>query len=201
MALVDVLGAMRTILRTTLVAWLAAVALAACSVASGPPPTSPPTNPVASGSVAAAGAGSTSSGSTRSGSGGVRGTGGIAVPNPSDGGLPPVEPTLVVARPGRLDTHPVMVTGLEARVEGSHAIVQLSWWSGVAPCSVLDSVVVDRAGATIALTVREGADQLGVACIELAQYKATLVDLGPLAPGMYTISALGEVTPVTVTVR
>ena len=199
MALVDVLGAMHTILRTTLVAWLAAVALASCSVASRPPPTSPPTNPVASGSVA--GAGSTSSGSTRSGSGGVRGTGGIAVPNPSDGGLPPVEPTLVVARPGRLDTHPVMVTGLEARVEGSHAIVQLSWWSGVAPCSVLDSVVVDRAGATIALTVREGADQLGVACIELAQYKATLVDLGPLAPGMYTISALGEAPPVTLTVR
>lgn len=199
MALVDVLGAMRTILRTTLVAWLAAVALASCSVASRPPPTSPPTNPVASGSVA--GAGSTSSGSTRSGSGGVRGTGGIAVPNPSDGGLPPVGPTLVVARPGRLDTHPVMVTKLEVRVQGTHAIVQLSWWSGVAPCSVLDSVVVDRAGATIALTVREGADQLGVACIELAQYKATLVDLGPLAPGMYTISALGEAKPVTVTVR
>ena len=199
MALVDVLGAMHTILRTTLVAWLAAVALASCSVASRPPPTSPPTNPVASGSVA--GAGSTSSGSTRSGSGGVRGTGGIAVPNPSDGGLPPVGPTLVVARPGRLDTHPVMVTGLEARVEGSHAIVQLSWWSGVAPCSVLDSLVVDRAGATLALTVREGADQLGVACIELAQYKATLVDLGPLAPGMYMISALGEAPPVTLTVR
>ena len=66
---------------------------------------------------------------------------------------------------------------------------------------MLDSVDVKRAGETFTLTVREGADQLDVACIAIAQYKGTVLDLGPLAPGTYTISAFGEAPPVTVTVR
>jgi hypothetical protein len=38
-------------------------------------------------------------------------------------------------------------------------------------------------------------------CIEIAMYKATIVDLGELEPGEYTIRASeGEAPPITVTV-
>jgi hypothetical protein len=117
-------------------------------------------------------------------------------PGPSDGPTP----TVVVAKPGRLDVHPIGATRVEASATGHRVSARLSWWSGVAPCSVLDSVGVVRTGTKIVLTVREGADQRGVACIELAMFKATLVDLGELAPGTYTVSALGEAPPVEVVV-
>ena len=180
----DVLGGMHAILRPTVLAWFTASVLAACSVAGASPTASLPDNPPASVPIVDSG-----------------GTGDLPAPGPTGGALPPATPTLVVPRPGRLHTHPVGVTGLEAHVEGAHEIVQLSWWSGVAPCTVLDSVDVKRAGDTFTLTVREGADQLDVACIAIAQYKGTVLDLGPLALGTYTISAFGEAPPVTVTVR
>jgi hypothetical protein len=38
-------------------------------------------------------------------------------------------------------------------------------------------------------------------CIEIAKLKATIVDLGELAPGQYTISSPGgEAQPVVVTI-
>ena len=46
----------------------------------------------------------------------------------------------------------------------------------------------------------EGADRRDVACIDIAMLKATMVDLGALRPGTYTISAGGEATPVRVVV-
>jgi hypothetical protein len=65
---------------------------------------------------------------------------------------------------------------------------------------VLDSVVVTPTGKAIALTIIEGADKLGVACIELAMLKATVVDLGELDPGTYKISAGGDAPPIQVVV-
>ncbi|MDP9481860.1 MAG: hypothetical protein M3P84_01405 [Chloroflexota bacterium] len=111
------------------------------------------------------------------------------------------EPTIVVAKPGRLEPHPVGATRIESRVTDRRVVIRLTWYSGVEPCSVLDSVGVTRTGNDIVLTLREGADQLGVACIELAMLKATIVDLGELEPGTYTISAGGDAPPIQVVVN
>ena len=118
-------------------------------------------------------------------------------PDPVD----PGNPTIVVPKPGRLDVHPVGASAIEPRVDGRRVTVKLSWWSGVPPCNVLDSVGEVRTGQQIVLTIREGADQRNVACIELAMLKATIVELGELEPGTYTIAAFGEVAPVEVVVR
>ena len=110
-------------------------------------------------------------------------------------------PTFVVPKPGRLQVHPVDAATIEPRLVGRRVFVKLTWWSGVEPCSVLDSVGVARTGNAIDLTIREGADRLDVACIEIALLKATVVDLGELAPGTYTISAGAQATPVQVVVE
>ena len=185
---------MHTILRTLALIGLAVVGLTACSATGGRAPT--PSNPTVTPT-------SPASSEPSVGDGGATSTSAppITVPAPPISDPAPPKATLVVPRPGRLNTHPVRVARLDARVEGSQAIVRLSWWSGVEPCTVLDSVVVVRTGSTIALTVREGADRLDVACIAIAQYKATVVDLGSLVPGTYTISAFGEAPPATLIVR
>ena len=188
------LGAMHTILRTVVLIGLAVVGLTACSATGGLAPT--PSNPTvtatspASSEPSVGGDGATSTSAPP-----------ISVPAPPISDPAPPKATLVVPRPGRLASHPTGVAALEAHMEGTRAIVRLSWWSGVEPCTVLDSVVVVRTWSTIALTVREGADRLDVACIAIAQYKATVVDLGSLAPGTYTISAFGEAPAATLIVR
>jgi hypothetical protein len=120
--------------------------------------------------------------------------------DPGASGLPEGQPTLVVPKPGRLDVHPVGATKLEAQVDGRRVRVTITWWSGVEPCSVLDSVALTTDGTNIAIELREGADQLGVACIQIAMLKATVVDLGTLTPGVYAISAWGMAAPIRVTV-
>lgn len=115
----------------------------------------------------------------------------------------PGEPlgTLVSPQPGALDPHPVPARRLSATVEGARVIVRLDWVSGVAPCSALSGVGVSRTGDTFVLTIREGSSEMGVACIDIAMYKATLVDLGSLAAGSYTIRAEpGDAAPISVVV-
>lgn len=122
---------------------------------------------------------------------------------PSPGATLPGEPlgTLVSPQPGALDPHPVPARRLSATVEGTRVIVRLDWVSGVAPCSALSGVGVSRSGDTFVLTIREGPTETNVACIEIAMYKATLVDLGTLAPGSYTIRAEpGDAAPISVLV-
>ena len=111
------------------------------------------------------------------------------------------QPTLVVAKPGQLDPRPLPASKLEATVDGRRVLVKASWTSGVEPCNVLDSVVVDRSGTDIAITIVEGTSDPNAMCIEIAMFKATIVDLGELEPGIYTISSPGgEARPITVTV-
>jgi hypothetical protein len=109
---------------------------------------------------------------------------------------------LVVPQPGTNDPHPVSVVKIRAAVDGHHLTVELRWWSGVAPCSILDRVDVSRDGTTFTLTPMEGSGGGQVACIDIAQLKATVVDLGDLDPGTYTIHSSGnpEPTPIEVTV-
>lgn len=127
------------------------------------------------------------------------------VTSPPDGGgvdpgLP--QPAFVVPQPGQLQTHPVAVQALTPMVEGRRVTVRADWVSGVEPCYVLDRVEVARDGATFTVALFEGSSDLDVACIEIAMYKATLVDLGELEPGSYVVqSADGSAPPASFTVE
>ena len=146
------------------------------------------------------------SGASGGGSSGSGGDTGVGIDPPvitGPGGAAPIGPpraTIVTPKPGRLDVHPVGASTVEGSVSGRRVTIRLTWWSGVAPCSVLDSIDVVRTGSAIVLTIREGADQRGVACIDLAMLKGAIVDLGELAPGSYTISAGGDAPPILVVV-
>src|SRR4051794_12746824 len=101
--------------------------------------------------------------------------------DPGGGGPGLGQPTLVFPKPGTRNVHPVSVEQLEARVAGRHVVLNARWWSGVEPCSVLDSVVVKQDGKTFTISVREGsAAGPDVACIDIAMLKATPIDLGDL---------------------
>lgn len=182
--------------------WLLLLGVVACTVGPvGGPPTDggPSASPVADSPVADSpvGGGVPPSGGSSAGSPG----GGPSASDGSGGALPdPGTPTMVVPKPGRLGPHPVGATSIDARVVGGRVIARLTWWSGVEPCSVLNSVTVDQAGRRITLTIVEGADRLGVACIEIAMLKATDVDLGGLAPGSWLIGAYGDAPPTTIVV-
>jgi hypothetical protein len=110
---------------------------------------------------------------------------------------------VVVPKPGQLDVRAVPAQTLSATVTGRRVSVTIDYTSGVEPCYVLDSIVV-AVGAdagTFAITLREGHGPGDVACIEIAQSKRAIVDLGELAPRTYTISdATGGADPITVTV-
>jgi hypothetical protein len=79
--------------------------------------------------------------------------------------------------------------------------VKVTWYGGVEPCSILDSVKVERSGNDIAITPFEGSGDVDAMCIEIAVLKATIVDLGELEPGAYRISSPGsEAPPIEITV-
>jgi hypothetical protein len=176
----------------------AALTLGACASSAAPAATS---SPSATGSPSVSPAQPSPSDVTGGGSSGDLGTGigGPVDPAPPDPGTG--QATLVVARPGQLNPRRLPATVLEASVDGHRVLVKATWWSGVEPCYVLDSVKVDRSGFDIAITLIEGSSDLNAMCIEIAMQKATIVDLGELEPGTYTISSPGgSAPPVTVTV-
>jgi hypothetical protein len=108
----------------------------------------------------------------------------------------------VTVTAGLINQHPVSVQLVRASADSAGVTAELRWWSGVAPCSALDSVKVERdaIAKTIKLTVIEGSGQGDVACIDIAQLKATTVDLGKLATGTWTISAEGDAPAITLEV-
>ncbi len=108
---------------------------------------------------------------------------------------------LTVPQPGQLDVHPVPAETLGAVVDGRHVTIKLSWTSGVEPCYVLDTIVVETGDHAFAITLREGHAPGDNVCIEIAKSKSAVVDLGELEPGTYTISdAAGGAAPIEVTV-
>ena len=127
-----------------------------------------------------------------------------SVVSPSDPGLGGGgigDGKLVVPRPGTINPRPVSVEKIEPAIDGRHVTVKLTWTSGVEPCYQLDSVIVSPDGNDISLTVLEGSGQQDVMCVEIAQQKSTLVDLGELEPGDYTLIATNSpIPPVTITV-
>lgn len=180
--------------RPLLTAVLAAtLTLGACSAAA--PSTAPTPSPTANDLPASIAPG-----------GGAGGNTGTGVINPDPGAPGPIDPgagqpKLVVARAGQLDPHPVTASNLQASVDGRRVLVKISWYSGVEPCDVLDSVKVERDGTNIALTPIEGMGDPNAVCMELAVLKATIVDLGELEPGTYQITAPNsEAKPIEITV-
>jgi hypothetical protein len=126
------------------------------------------------------------------------------VTSPPDGGGDPgpAQPSFVVPQPGQLDVRPVTITALTPIVDGRQVTVQADWVSGIEPCYVLDHVDVSEEGATFTIGLFEGSSEQDVACIEIAVYKSTLIDLGELDPGSYIVqSADGSTAPASFTVE
>jgi len=180
----------------TLAPLLAAFLFAACSAAAGPGLTPVPTPEPTP--TAVPGPGGVGGGSGGNVGGGVAPPGGIVDPG---GGFDPIlgKAQFVTPTPNLINQHPVSVQRIRAAADAKGASAELRWWSGVAPCSVLDSVQVDKdeSAKTIKLTVIEGSGRGEVACIDIAQLKATVVDLGVLAAGTWAISAQGDAPAVT----
>ena len=126
------------------------------------------------------------------------------VTSPPDGGggvLLPGGGKPIVPKPGQLDVHPIAADSLAARVEGSTVIVTATWTSGVEPCNVLDSILVQKLDGTMTITLREGHGPEEVACIAIAELHSTVFEVHDVAAGTWTIvDSGGRATPVQVTV-
>jgi hypothetical protein len=169
------------------IAGLAAIVLllAACSSAatSSAPPSANPTEPSAEAPVSAPPS---------------DGTGGGASADPDFGvGAKPIVP-----KPGQaIDIHPVAAEKLAARVEGNKIIVKALWFSGVEPCTILDSIVVNKGDGTYTITLQEGSSPQEIACIAIAEQHVTEFEIPDVAPGPWTIADSGGLAPpVQVTV-
>ena len=186
-------------------ATVAALGLSACAAAatpSGAPPaatpsTSPSPSPPLDGGASDPGGGGGGDGSAGNPGAGI---GVVPVdPAPIDPNLG--DPQLVRPVPGRLNPRPVTPIALQTSVDGRHVLVKVTWYGGVEPCSVLDSVRIERSGTDIGLIPIEGSSDPNAICIEIAVLKATIVDLGDLEPGTWRISSPGsEAPPVVVTI-
>ena len=108
---------------------------------------------------------------------------------------------VVVPKPGQLDVHDVSADSLTARVDGSTIVVTASWFSGVEPCNVLDTVIVAKGEGSYAITLREGHGPEDVACIAIAELHKTEIAIPDVAPGTYQITdGTGGAAPIEVTV-
>lgn len=124
-----------------------------------------------------------------------------APPDDGSGGDPGPGGDLVVPQPGQLDVRPIAAEQLTATVDGSTIRVVATWTSGVAPCYVLDSIVVDRGDDAFTVTLQEGRGPGDMACIEIAQQYRTAFDIPDVAPGTYTIrDGAGGAPDIEVTV-
>ena len=130
----------------------------------------------------------------------------VSAPPADPSGDPSVEPPVgakpVVHRPGQaIDVRPVTAESLAARVDGSTIVVTATWWSGVEPCTILDSIVVDKADATYTVTIREGSSPQEIACIAIAEQHTTEFEIPDVPAGTWTIrDSGGTAPPVEVTV-
>ena len=135
-------------------------------------------------------------------SSGPDGAVGIGVPPAGEPGGPDPVGQIVVPKPGQMNLRAIPAELLTATVEGRRVVVTITFTTGVEPCYVLDSIVVQRGDHTFAITLRQGSAPPGdTVCIEIAEIKRTVVDLGELAPGTYTISDTERgAAPIDVTV-
>ncbi len=147
------------------------------------------------------------SGSGQGGNGVAPAPGGPGIIAPGGGGgVDPGQgaaPSPETPSPGQVNPRPVSVWKAEPTIDGRHVTVLITWWGGVPPCSVFDSVTIARDGSTISLTPREGSapGSADVACPAIAKETSTVVDLGELDPGTWTLRTSGDLAPITITIR
>ena len=167
--------------------------IAACSsggspsvspAASGPPSTAPSAEPSGESSAAPSAAPGAS--------------------NEIGAGAPPapgiVDSELVEPQPGQQNVIPIPIERFDATVDGRTVTLQIRWSSGVAPCSVLDQVLVDLGDETIDVTIREGTSDPNAMCVLMLQAKHTIVRFD-VEPGTYTIrDTQGTAPSVEITV-
>jgi hypothetical protein len=82
-------------------------------------------------------------------------------------------------RPHGPTAHPHKVSWVSAKPIKHGRYLRLVWWSGVAPCSVLDHVKVRETRKKVVVTLYEGA-KIGsedIACVMIAVQKTTTVKL------------------------
>ena len=104
-------------------------------------------------------------------------------------------------KPGQLDVRPIPAEAFEATVDGSTVHLVITWTSGVEPCYVLDSIVIQKGDPVITVTLREGHAPGDPVCIEIAAQYRTAVDITDLDPGTYTIrDGAGGAPDIEVTV-
>lgn len=155
--------------------------LVACSAAAGPSASAPPVSPSPDAPITAP---------------------------PSDPADPSLDPgeigdgaKIVVPKPGQLDVHDVKADSLTARVDGSTIVVTATWFSGVEPCSILDTVIVTKGQGSYSITLREGHGPQDVVCIAIAELHKAEIAIPDVAPGTYQITdATGGAAPIEVTV-
>ena len=195
-------------------ALLVVLTLAACGSASAPSSTPVPVAPTlqptptavpGDGGIGNGNGGIGTDPGTGGGSDPGTGGGGILFPIPPDPGDDPNLGDANYVTPGKdlINQRPMNVQLVRALVEDDGTVLaDLRWWSGVAPCNQLDRVEIrrDDAASTIHLTVIEGSGKGDMMCIEIAELRATVVDLGELASGTWTISAEGDAPAVRVDV-
>jgi hypothetical protein len=112
------------------------------------------------------------------------------VPPPGAGGTPPDaavapgagapggDPQIVVPRSGMADVRPRPWEWATPR-EGDERVVDITFWSGVEPCAVLERVDVDERDDAVVVTLFEGRDpgSARVPCPDLAVQKQVSVEL------------------------
>jgi len=115
---------------------------------------------------------------------------------------PPVGAKPVLPKPGQaVNVHPIAADSLSARVDGSTILVKATWWSGVEPCTIFDSIVVDQGEGTYTVTLREGNSPQEIACIAIAEQHVTEFEIPNVAAGTWTIlDSGGTASPVEVTI-
>ena len=119
----------------------------------------------------------------------------VAVPSPDPSGQ------FVVPKPGQLDVHDVAIDTLAATVDGSTITVTATWTSGVEPCSLLDTIVVERGDDAFTITLREGHGPEEIACIAIAVQHQTRFDIPDVGAGTYTLrDGTGNAPPIEVVV-
>ena len=122
-------------------------------------------------------------------------------PGGGDPGPFPGAGRVVIPMPGQFDVRPIPAQALSARVDGRRVVIAIDYTSGIEPCYILDSILVQPGPGSFAITLREGHGPGDVMCTEQAEFKRALVDLGDLEPGTYTISdATGGAAAISVTV-
>jgi hypothetical protein len=103
------------------------------------------------------------------------------------GPVPKPRPLIVVPRPGMADVRPIAFTS--ATVLPDDRTVDVRFWSGIEPCSVLDHVQVAYGSDTVTITLLEGSDPNAglVACPDIAVLKQVTVTLDQNLAGRHVV--------------